>query len=306
MKNSLDKKGLSMSEAQSISNIAFQKASDIASQLANINNFSKTVTVEGKSYDIVSPNPIPSNIKELIASKAKYHATQAFLMENIKAKESLINSIKNEQFVYPIEAPTMDKLETGNFLPEVDDKWGMAQLSLDEVNDFLLREAEAAHIGQFIHNRSVLDSLRRELSNIPNLEWMEVETGKKTPVVINTHHTSEQLSALYEEFSAMHREAEQKVNFYKAKIKNLVTSENARIAALNAVETTRVSTINAERREAALNAQKKWREEYAAAEFSFEEARKLRIQEASALKIKTAPQFQETVDEILKTLKREE
>lgn len=306
MKNSLDKKGLSMSEAQSISNIANQKALDIANKISTINNFSKTVSIGANDYVEKQGNPMPADIVSLISAKAKYHATQAFLMENIKAKESLINSIKNEKFVYTVEAPTAEPLVVGNFIPEVDEMWGMAQLTLDEVNEYLLREAEAAHIGQFIHNRSILDSLRKELPNIKPLEWIELEVGKKTPMTVTIHHTAEQLSDLYEEFSALHRAAEQKVNFYKAKIKSFVTAENARIAALNAAETTRVSTLNSEIREKAFNAQKAWREGYAAAEFSFEEARKLRIQEASALKIKTAPQFQETVDEILKTLKREE
>lgn len=303
MKNSLNKKGLSMSEAQSISNICYQKALDIANQLSVINNFSRTITIGNKDYVETPGNKIPDNVVELILSKGKYHAVQAFLMENIKAKEALIKSLQNEVLVFDIEAPVMGKLVELNLIPEVNEAWGKSQLTLDEINTYLLAEATAAHVGQFIHIKSKLDNLRNELPNIKTLEWIEVEAGKKTPVDIQVHHSQEDLSELYEKFSKIHREEEQKVNFLKAKIKNLVTSENARIAEVNGLETSRVNRLNSEIRESYTTAYTKWRGDLAVAEKKFEEARNKKIQEAASLKIKTAPQFQETVDEILKTLK---
>lgn len=303
MKNSLDKKGLSMSEAQSISNICYQKALDISNKLAVVNNFSRTVEVDGKTYLEHQANPLPENIVELIGLKAKYHGTQAFLMENIKAKDNLLLSLKNEAFNYTVAQPEMGAMAVAKLEAEVGEAWGREQLTLDEVNEYLLRETEAAHIGQFIHARSTLDNLRRELPTLRTLEWMELEAGKKTPVVVNIHHTAEALSSLYEQFSASHREAEQKVNFYKAKMKNLVTAENARIAEVNGVELARVSDINSGIREEYTKAFAKWREDYSVAVKVFEADRNKRIQEASALKIKTAPQFKATVDEILQTLK---
>lgn len=303
MKNSLSKKGLSMSEAQSVSNICYQKALDIANQLSVINNFSRAITIGTKDYLETPGNKIPDNIVELILSKGKYHAVQAFLMENIKAKEALIKSLQNEVLDFKTEAPVMGKLVELNLLPEVNEAWGKAQLTLDEVNTYLLAEATAAHVGQFIHKNSKLDNLRNELPNISTLEWIEVEAGKKTPVDIKVHHSQADLSELYEKFSKIHREEEQKVNFLKAKVKNLVTSENARIAEVNALEISRVNKLNADIREVFTTANTNWRADKAVAEKQFEEARNKKIQEAASLKIKTAPQFQETVDEILQTLK---
>lgn len=304
MKNSLGKKGLSMSEAASISNICNQKALDITNALASINNYSKSVTVEKQSYDIVKGKPMPDDIVALILEKSRYHATQAFLMENIKAKEALIKDLKGKQFSYDVEAPEMGKLASTNMLSTVDNEWAKNQLSLEEANEFLLQETIAAHVGQTIHNRSMLDTLRKELPNIQLLEWMEVETGKKSPVVVEVHHTAEKLSGLHEEFSAIHREAEQKVNYIKAKMENLMTLENARIAEVNSEEVTRVSNLNASMREEYTNANKQWREGYKAAEQLFEAKRNKEVQEAAGLKIKTAPQFQKTVDEILELLKK--
>ncbi len=294
-----------MSEAQSISNIAYQKALDITNKLNVINNFEKTLKHLGEDYIVTQGNPMPENIIQLISDKAKYHAVQAFLMENIKAKDAILDSLKKKVFVYEVPAPNMGELEHTTLLPEVGVEWAREQLTLDEVNEYLLKETEAAHIGQFIHNKSLLDGLRKELPNIKPLEWMEVEAGKKTPVVVNIHHTSEQLSALYEQFSAMHREAEQRVNFFKAKMHNLMTTENARIAEVNANEIARVSAINLEVRNAYTTAHAKWGDSYRAAQAEFEAKRNKETQEAASLKIKTAPQFQEMVDEILKTLKRD-
>jgi hypothetical protein len=304
MKNSLSKKGLSMSEASSISNICNQKALDITNILASINNYSKTVTVEKQEYDIVKGKPMPDNVVELILEKSRYHATQAFLMENIKAKDALIKEVKGKEFSYDVASPEIGKLASTNLLSSVGKEWAKNQLSLEEANDFLLQETIAAHVGQAIHNRSVLDTLRKELPTIQLLEWMEVEAGKKTPVVVEVHHTAEKLSVLHEEFSAIHREAEQKVNYIKAKMENLMTLENARIAEVNSEEVTRVSNLNASIREDYTNANKQWREDYKAAEQLFEAKRNKEVQEAAALKIKTAPQFQKTVDEILELLKK--
>ncbi len=303
MKNSLSKKGLSMSEAASISNICNQKALDIANKLVVVNNYSTTIKIEGTDYTEKEGNGLPTNVVDLILLKAKYHGTQAFLMENIKAKDALLASLKAESFIYDVPAPEVGRTEQAKLLPEVGDAWAREQLTLDEVNDYLSNETVAAHVGQFIHNRSILATLRAELPTLKKLEWIEVEQGKKTPVVIKAHHTQEQLSKLHEEFSGLHREAEQKVNFIKAKMKNLVSTENARIAELNAAELTRVSSINADIRDAYTSASKLWREAHKVAEAEFEATRNKKIQEASALKIKTAPQFEATVNEILNLLK---
>lgn len=304
MKNSLGKKGLSMSEAASISNICNQKALDITNTLASINNYSKSIKVDGAEYLIVEGKEMPTDVVALILEKSRYHATQAFLMENIKAKEALIKDLKGKGFSYDVESPKMGELVSLDMLPSVDKEWAKNQLSLEEANDFLLQETIAAHVGQTIHNRSMLDTLRKELPTIQLLEWMEVEAGKKSPVVVKVHHTAEKLSSLHEEFSALHREAEQKVNYIKAKMENLMTLENARIAEVNSEEATRVSNLNASMREEYTNANKQWREGYKAAEQLFEAKRNKEVQEAAALKIKTAPQFQKTVDEILELLKK--
>ncbi len=55
------------------------------------------------------------------------------------------------------------------------------------------------------------------------LEFMEIETGKKTPLKVTIHHTPEQLLEIHEELAALHRGYEQKVNYFKSKVKAFVS-----------------------------------------------------------------------------------
>lgn len=87
MRNSLNTKGLSLSQAQSISNLCFQRTQDIANNLSVINNAEKTLKIGDETYVETVGNKIPTNVVDLLLEKALLHSTQAFLMENIKAKD---------------------------------------------------------------------------------------------------------------------------------------------------------------------------------------------------------------------------
>lgn len=96
MKDSLNKKGLSLSQAQSISNLCYQRAKEIEAKLSNLNNVSKTLQHGNETLVETQGNPIPENVSELLLEKGMLHATQAFLMENIKAKASKLDNIRKE------------------------------------------------------------------------------------------------------------------------------------------------------------------------------------------------------------------
>ena len=303
MKNSLSTKGLSMSQAQSVSNLCNQRSKEITNKLVDINNVSKTLTINSETYVETQGNPMPTNVVELLTEKARLSATQAFLMENIKAKDELITSIQRDQFEYEVEAPQRPKTEVRVLPFLVDENWGWHQLSAAEHNEYLEAEAYASHIGQFIHKGGKLDRLRAELPTIKTLEFMEIEVGKKTPMKVSVHHTSEELLAIHEQLAALHRGYEQKVNYFKAKVKNSVTSENARIAKERADIQAEVNEINSKQDVEYKNAYDKWAAEYRKASEEFEGDRQKRIENAANLKIEVAERFQPVVDEFLKQLK---
>lgn len=303
MKNSLAAKGLSMSQAASISNLCNQRSKDITAQLADINNVSKELVIGEETYTEVKGNPIPTNVVELLTAKARLSATQAFLMENIKAKDELINKIKYEGFQYDVEAPVRPQTISEVIPTEVDEDFGWDTLTVSEYNEFIEAEAYASHIGQFIHKGGKLDKLRAELPTIKTLEFMEIEVGKKTPLKISIHHTAAQLLTIHEELAALHRGYEQKVNYFKSKIKNAVTSTNAAVQKARGDIQARVNQQNLELANEYKLAYDKWLADQRKAQHEFEEKRQARIQDAVNLKIEVAERFQPVVDEFLNQLK---
>ncbi|MFN9959268.1 MAG: hypothetical protein ACK55I_39760, partial [bacterium] len=103
---------------------------------------------------------------------------------------------------------------------DVNESWGWSQLTDAEYSEYLQAEAMAAHLGQFIHKNGKLSQLRKDLPNTPSIEWFEVEEGKKTPVKVTKHHVSAALLGIHEDIAEAHRKYEQRVNYYKAKVKN--------------------------------------------------------------------------------------
>ena len=230
-KNSLAPKGLSLSQAQSISNLCNQRAAQIDSKLKSVNNISRIVKVDGTNYveTVAQPLPSPADVITMLIEKAKLHATQAFLMENIRAKDELLDNIRKSTADFNQPIPDRILIESIGHQKSVNEEWGWQQLSTAEINEFIEAEAYAAHIHQFINAKGKLTQLRNELPTIKTLEWFEISAGHKTPVEVKIHHDSDSLLALHEDLASLHRKFEQRVNYFKAKVKNLVTNENARL-----------------------------------------------------------------------------
>ena len=299
-KNSLASKGLSMSQAQSISNLCNQRSRDISFKLRDINNVEKVLKIGEETYVETPGKKMPENVVDLLADKSRLHATQAFLMENIKAKEEMLTAIKHKHMEFEIEISKCGELLDAETESSVNEDWGWSQLSLSEYNEYLEAEAFASHVGQFIHKGGKLDNLRSELPTLKTLEWIEVESGKKTPLKVSVHHTAEELGDLHEQLAGVHRNHEQRVNYFKAKVKNLVTTENARIAKENAVKEASVAEANQKVLSDYNKAKEEWQASYRKASHLFEEERQNEIKKTAALRISIDPRFQTVIDMFLK------
>jgi hypothetical protein len=283
--NNLSDKGLSMSQAQSISNVINQKLVEIDRKISPINNFTKTVKIDTEVYTETQGVPMPPDIIELLQKKAKYAATLAFLRENVKAKEAMLTELSRKSYS-SVGFPELEPL-----IPFVNDDWAIEQLTTAQINELLEAEAYAAHIGQFIHKDGKLDLLRKELPNVKLLEFISVKSGEKTPVKVQTHHTSEELLKLHEDLATIHRDYEKRVNYYKANLKNAVTLRNAEINRLNGEISERNNT--------------KSREFYDAervTNYNFEAEKEKETKAAAALRINVDSRFQPVIDEILGVL----
>lgn len=302
MRNNLQNTGLSLSQAASISNLCNQRASEINNIISGINNASKTFKSNGDEYILQVGKAIPTNVVEILVEKGKLHAAQAFLMSNIKAKDALITSIKKERFATTLIAPSEPTYSTFENQELVGEDWGWDQLSQAEYSEYLEQESFASHIGQFIHKNCPLDVLRRDLPNVKVLDFIELTSGIKTPVKVEAHHTSDQLLGYHEKLASLHRSYEQRVNYFKAKVKNLVTEENARISKENAIKGAEINLYNQKLRQDYSNLMSTHQEAVKVAYENFESERQARIQQASTLRISVDPRFQDTINEFLKNL----
>lgn len=302
MKNNLSAKGLSMSQAQSISNLCYQRAMEINNALNGINNAEKAFVHNGKDYVLEAGKKIPANVVELVLERARLHATQAFLMTNIKAKEQLLTDLRRKELVVKAVQPKYPEGVTADLEREVGEAWGWEQLSAAEMNEYLEHEAFAAHIGQFIHKDSPLSVLRAQLPKMKSIDFVELKAGEKTPVTVNVHHSSSELLNVHEGLAALHRKYEQRVNYFKAKTKNLVTAENARIAHDNGVKQSEVKKINNDAAVQYQTLMADWSEAVRVEQHEFEKTRQDEIKAAVALAISVDARFQPVVDEFLKGL----
>ena len=310
-KNSLTQnKGLSLSQAQSISNLCNQRASEISAVLAGVNNYKKEVDVvingSVKTHTIVVGKKLPENVVNLIKEKASLHACQGFLMENIKAKDALLDNLKRATadisgVVIPERPKTISPLI--NQLSEVGEEYGESLLSVSDVNEFIEVEAYASHIGQFIHEGKPLDKLRKELgSGIAPIEWMTIQEGVKSPITVTTHHTSQQLLVVHEELAKLHREYEQRVNYFKAMVKNLTTARNADIAKHNADVQNDCAKQNNEAQAEYETAYKLAGEQIRSIQAEFEKERQSLIKEVAGMRIAVSEKFQPVINMFLKQI----
>lgn len=293
----LASKGLSMSQAQSISNLCNQNAQEIAREIESYNNCSKMISISGQSYLLQEGIVIAEDILDKLKTKGDLHATQAFLMEAIKSKESEIGRIRNltpniSHLTQPVRVYAPDYEIEYN----VEESWGWSQLTDSEYSKYLQEEALASHLGQFIHKNGKLSELRRELPNISTLEWFEVEDGKKTPVKVTKHHHPSSLIELHEEVAELHRKHEQSVNFFKAKVKNLVSDENARIQKENANKAAEFLKLEKELNQNYQLEMDAYNGEVLRLTMEFNSQRELDIKAAAALRINVDPRFQDVID----------
>lgn len=303
-KYSFGKKGLSMSAAQSLSNVCFQKQQDIDSNINKMNCIKKTILINGKESPYSVSMPIPTNIDEVLTEKAKYASLQAFLMEHIKAKgqmltyeEERLEGFMVQGIERPIEKdylPSTPKLKM-----QENEQWGWEQLTPSEYNEYLDVEAKASHIGQFIHKNGKLEDIRKNAGNTHLIEWIEINKGEKTPIFIEYTSSSEDLNSIHSKLSNLHRKYEQKVNYYKAKVKNLVNEKNQEILKEN-------KEILIQHEQAVIEARKRFNEdmdkynsEYNRQYSELQSDVMKRKQEIANIKIIVPEYYQPLVDELL-------
>lgn len=301
MKHSLAKNGLSMTQAQTISNLCNQAANEMLTSLSKMNNAKKTLDFNGKIYVKQEAYKLPITLEDELKHIGSYRACQAFLMEQLKAKDALLTFAKNSQPDVDIKEPEYPELEKYAETAMVTDQWGWDQLSKAELAEYWEVEANAAVLGQFIHKGGTLDKLRKELPNLEPLEWFVApgHEGKAHPIKVEIHHTEIELWDNYQRLANLHRDMEQRVNYFKAKVKNLVTLKNAEIHKENADKLAELATINDKKMDQYRKDMSVYRDAVKVEVNKFEAEKLKTIKEISALRIEVDKRFQPIIDELL-------
>jgi hypothetical protein len=102
--------------------------------------------------------------------------------------------------------------------------------------------------------------------------------------------------SLHEDVAEAHRKHEQRVNYFKAKVKNLVSDENARIQKENADKAAKFLAIEKSLNEDYRSALDAYNGEILRLTMEFNSERELNIKNAAALRISVDPRFQHIVD----------
>jgi hypothetical protein len=110
------------------------------------------------------------------------------------------------------------------------------------------------------------------------------------------------LLKVHEELAALHRKYEQRVNYFKAKVKNLVTEENARIARENSDEQYKVNSYNSVLLNEYQTNYALYQQEHQKLAQDFEEQKQNAIKSIAALRIAVDSRFQSVVNIFLKQL----
>jgi hypothetical protein len=239
--------GLSMTQATSISNRINQRCEDIEAKLNNINNASKTVFLsKEESYELETAKPFPDNYHSLVEELSELRAIQAYLMESIKIKNSLLERTKDIRLShddlenilkeeYNLVYTELNEEDLKTFkeisLLKEEDIW--SELTETEFNTYIMQQSKAASYGQIIHKNGQLDKLRKELPNLKPLEWIKVKKDEQTPVRVNIHNNMDSLLTYHETFANTHNQIEKSVNYVKAKVKDILNQKNSEIIANN-------------------------------------------------------------------------
>lgn len=296
----LDKKGLTMSAAQHMSNLCNQLSLELINGILSVNNYSETVVVDGVEYSMqkgITINTIP--ITDQLKKASDLVSLQAYLMEAMKLKESRLSEVQNMIFDESIiEKPELIEMLDYPQRKQVDFTYGWNQLSLAEKAEYLKLEATASIYGKSIHKDGHVTKLRNELSQLKEVNWMEIETGKKTPVIKKIHHNSADLLKLHTEINELYRQAESRLNYYKAKIKNLVTLENARLEGEYANKIVEINQQNEVKQQENAERIANYHNEVKRQTALFNQEKQNLIKEISELRIIIPEIFQSIVDEL--------
>jgi len=220
----LDTKGLTSAEANYTANIVKELCERISNEIKQLTIFEGVLNFQGKQtiYNKVFK---VDNLEEKCLEEGNLYALSAWLREAIKSKDNLLKQVDLDNFEIKLLNEVFIDIEaTSKLLTEDEIKYS---LPINELADYLACEAKAAHIGKKVHPNGIFEVWFNAIKNTPRVQINDV--NKDYVVEFSQIVDEKDLYSIYFNLQKEYREAEQKVNYYKAKIKNLLDEKNQKI-----------------------------------------------------------------------------
>lgn len=251
----LDEKGMTMSAANHQANMVKEKMAETASVLDKTNGFTSVVDVKGKNVKLDNFVKV-DDLKAETLREGFYYGLSAWLREAIKAKQIVLDLIQGvsldnlrspdaEVLTFPdTKQPVLAQIQLVPFTLED----AIDELSVKERQEYLSVEAQAAHLGKKIHEVKKsnptfeqrragaiateakvgkIKEMRDQLNNFQENTLIEYSLGGSSrEVCIVTHtplYSAESLNTLYLELQEQHRSYEERLNYYKGRLKDRIS-----------------------------------------------------------------------------------
>lgn len=213
---------LTSTSANYIANLAKEYYRSREIELESLIFYSTDLTIIGSQEESVigvglgseELKNIPTKINEIAAAKSLI----AWLREAIKAKENMLNDIKNHSMKVYIQTTgekEPEKVELGSILTEEE---YYNSLPIKERNEYYELEAIAATIGKYIHEQGSFAQARTDLSKRINNPTAIKGTGRDTLIYrYKPNVTLAEVDTVYFMMQTIHREIQARLNAIKNK-----------------------------------------------------------------------------------------
>lgn len=218
----LDTKGLTTAEANYTANIIKELCERISNEIKQLTLFKGTLNFQGKQTEYNKVYKV-ENLEEKCLEEGNLYALSAWLREAIKSKEALLKQVENDNF----DISLLNEVNYGKATSLLTEDEVKYSLPINELAEYLAYEAKAAHIGKKVHPNGIFEQWFNMIKNTPKVQINEI--NKDYIVEFDQVVDEKDLYQVYFTLQKEYREAEQKVNYYKAKIKNLLNERNQEI-----------------------------------------------------------------------------
>lgn len=230
------KGGLTSSKANFLANVIKNICASTDSQLTNHVLIEKKIEaeVDGKSTQVeyvhVDKDLSVDEIIALAQKEGEYYGLSAWLREGIKAKDAILEALRNAPAGTFVEMPVWATYSQGLveanriLVPDEDDiQLVFDRLSVAERAEYLSVEAQAAWIGKRIHSQNGLfNQWRKQAVNFKPVEFLTPNPTKSLMITNHLRLKVEDIDRVLLALQGAHRTLEQKVNSFKSRLKTMV------------------------------------------------------------------------------------